>query len=66
MTPLDHLNEIFEGHVEALMLMTPFSVQVLFPKLKNSQIHKMMTTLKETSKRISNNEKLSAEKSISL
>ncbi len=35
-TPLEHLNAILEGHFEAEILMTPFSIQVLFPKQNNS------------------------------
>jgi hypothetical protein len=31
-TPVDHLNAILEGSFEALILTTPFSVQVLFQK----------------------------------
>jgi hypothetical protein len=45
-SPLDHLNAILDGRFEAEMLMTPFSVKVLFPKQNNSQIDKMMIGLK--------------------
>jgi hypothetical protein len=65
-TPLEHLNAILEGCFEASMLMTPFSVQVLFPKQNNYQIDKMMITLKEHSEWISNNKKNSAEKPLSI
>ncbi len=49
-TPLQHPNAILKGCFEASMLMTPFSVQVLFTKQSNSQIDKMMIALKEHSK----------------
>jgi hypothetical protein len=63
-TPLEHLNAILEGHFEAETLTACFSVQLLFLKENNSQIDKMMVTLKEYSEWISNNKKLSAEKPI--
>ncbi len=44
------------------MLQTPFLVQVLIPKHGASQIDKMMTTLKESSKWISTNKRNSAER----
>jgi hypothetical protein len=55
MTPSKHLYGILDNCFEAQMLIKPFSVQVLFLKQNNSQIHKMMTTLKKTSEWISNN-----------
>jgi hypothetical protein len=66
MTPLQHLNEILDNCFDAPTLMKPFSVQVLFPKQNNSQIHRMITMLKDTSEWILNNKNLSAEKPISI
>jgi hypothetical protein len=65
MTPIQVLNEILNNRYNAPMLMKPFLVQVLIPKHKASQIDKMMTTLKETSKWISTNKRNSAEKPMS-
>jgi hypothetical protein len=50
---------------DAPMLMKPFSIQVLILKHKASQIDKMMTTSKETSKWISTNKRNSTEKPMS-
>jgi hypothetical protein len=63
---LQHLNAILEGRFKAEMLATPFSVQVLFSKHKNSQIGKMMIALKEHSEWITTNKQLSTEKPISI
>jgi hypothetical protein len=65
MTPIQVLNEILNNCYDAPVLVKPSLVQVLIPKHKASQIDKMMTTLKETSKWISTNIRNSAEKPMS-
>jgi hypothetical protein len=52
---------MLEGRFKAEMLMTLFSVQVLFPKQNTSQIDKMMIALKEHSEWISNNKTFHGE-----
>jgi hypothetical protein len=65
MSPMYVLNAILNNRFNAPMLMIAFLVQVLVPKHKNFQIDTFMTTLKQSSMWISNNDKLSAEKPIS-
>jgi hypothetical protein len=65
-TPLEHLNAILDGRFEALMLMTHFSVQVLFPKQNNSQMDKMIIAFIEHSEWIPNNKNLYVEKPVSI
>jgi hypothetical protein len=65
MSPVEVLNEILNGSFDALMLMNPFSVQLLLPAHKKLQIDPLMNTSKESSMWISTNKKLSAEKPIS-
>ncbi len=63
--PIQAINSILDKEFDAPMLMNPFPVQVLLPSNKKLKINALMTTLMETSKGISTNKKLSAEKSIS-
>ncbi len=65
MSPIEVLNEILNGSFDAPMLMNPFSVQLLLPAHKKTQIDALMNTLKESSMWISTNKKLSTEKPIS-
>jgi ABC-type amino acid transport substrate-binding protein len=48
-SPIQVLNAILNGNLDALMLMNPFLVQVLLPAHKKLQIDALMNTLKESS-----------------